>query len=95
MTFKKWIGEDEFCSKIINGASVAVLAAAALAVVIGLATLKASIDLKEEKKRLDKGVCPAEITVLQGDGTHYIRYHAELPCDKLDALARENRRAGK
>ena len=71
MTLKKWIGEDELCAKIIKGASVAVLAAAALAIVIG------------------------EITVLQGDGTHYIRYYAELPCDKLDALARENRRAGK
>ena len=93
MTIKKWIGEDEFCSKIIKGASVAVLAAAALAVVIVLVVLLTSIDL--EKKRRDKGVCPAEITVLQGDGTHYIRYYAELPCDKLDALARENRRAGK
>ena len=87
MTLKKWIGEDEFCAKIIKGASVAVLAAAALAVLL------TSIDL--EKKRRDMGVCPAEITVLQGDGTHYIRYYAELPCDKLDALARENRRAGK
>ena len=93
MTLKKWIGEDEFCAKIIKGASVAVLAAAALAVVIGLVAVLTSIDL--EKKRRDKGVCPAEITVLQGDGTHYIRYYAELPCDKLDALARENRRAGK
>ena len=93
MTIKKWIGEDEFCAKIIKGASVAVLAAAALAIVIGLVALLTSVDL--EKKRRDKGVCPAEITVLQGDGTHYIRYYAELPCDKLDALARENRRAGK
>ena len=93
MTLKNWIGEDEFCAKIIKGASVAVLAAAALAVVIGLVALMTHIDL--EKKRLDKGVCPAEITVLQGDGTHYIRYYAELPCDRLDALARESRRAGK
>lgn len=93
MTLKKWIGEDELCAKIIKGASVAVLTAAALAVVIGLVVLMTHIDL--EKKRLDKGVCPAEITVLQGDGAHYIRYYAELPCDKLDALARENRRAGK
>ena len=93
MTIKKWIGEDEFCSKIIKGASVAVLAAAALAVVIGLMALLTSID--REKKRRDMGVCPAEITVLQGDGTHYIRYYAELPCDKLDALARESRGAGK
>lgn len=93
MTLKKWIGEDEFCAKIIRGASVAVLAAAALAIVIGLVALLTSVDL--EKKRRDMGVCPAEITVLQGDGTHYIRYYAELPCDKLDALARENRRAGK
>ena len=93
MTLKKWIGEDELCSKIIKGASVAVLAAAALAVVIGLMALLTSID--REKKRRDMGVCPAEITVLQGDGTHYIRYYAELPCDKLDALARESRGAGK
>ena len=93
MTLKKWIGEDEFCAKIIKGASAAVLAAAALAVVIGLVAVLTSID--QEKKRRDKGVCPAEITVLQGDGTHYIRYYAELPCDKLDALARENRRTGK
>ena len=93
MTLKKWIGEGEFCAKIIKGASVAVLAAAALAVVIGLVAVLTSIDL--EKKRRDMGVCPAEITVLQGDGTHYIRYYAELPCDKLDALARESRRAGK
>lgn len=93
MTLKRWIGEDEFCAKIIKGASVAVLAAAALAIVIGLVALLTSVD--QEKKRRDKGVCPAEITVLQGDGTHYIRYYAELPCDKLDALARENRRAGK
>ena len=93
MTLKKWIGEDEFCAKIIKGASVAVLAAAALAVVIGLVVVLTSVDL--EKKRRDMGVCPAEITVLQGDGTHYIRYYAELPCDKLDALARENRRTGK
>lgn len=93
MTLKKWIGEDEFCSKIIKGASVAVLAAAALAVIIGLLAFMINVDL--EKKRRDMGVCPAEITVLQGDGTHYIRYYAELPCDKLDALARENRRAGK
>lgn len=93
MTLKKWMGEDEFCSKIIKGASVAVLAAAALAVVIGLVALLTSVD--REKKRRDMGVCPAEITVLQGDGAHYIRYYAELPCDKLDALARENRRAGK
>lgn len=93
MTLKKWIGEDEFCAKIIKGASVAVLTAAALAVVIGLVALLTSFD--REKKRRDMGVCPAEITVLQGDGTHYIRYYAELPCDKLDALARENRRAGK
>lgn len=93
MTLKKWIGEDEFCAKIIKGAFVAVLAAAALAIVIGLVALLTSID--REKKRRDMGVCPAEITVLQGDGTHYIRYYAELPCDKLDALARETRRAGK
>ena len=93
MTLKKWIGEDEFCSKIIKGASVAVLAAAAIAIVTGLLVFMTHISL--EKKRMDKGVCPAEITVLQGDGTHYIRYYAELPCDKLDALARENRRAGK
>ena len=93
MTIKKWIGEDEFCSKIIKGASVAVLAAAALAVIIGLLAVMTSFD--RERKRRDMGVCPAEITVLQGDGTHYIRYYAELPCDKLDALARENRRAGK
>ena len=91
MTIKKWIGEDELCSKIIKGASVAVLAAAALAVVIGLMALLTSID--RERKRRDMGVCPAEITVLQGDGTHYIRYYAELPCDKLDALARESRGA--
>lgn len=93
MTLKKWIGEDEFCSKIIKGASVAVLAAAALAVIIGLLAVMTSFD--RERKRREMGVCPAEITVLQGDGTHYIRYYAELPCDKLDALARENRRAGK
>lgn len=93
MTIKNWIGEDEFCAKIIKGASVAVLAAAALALVIGLVALLTSFD--REKKRRDMGVCPAEITVLQGDGTHYIRYYAELPCDKLDTLARENRRAGK
>lgn len=93
MTLKKWIGEDEFCSKIIKGASVAVLAAAALAVVIGLMALLTSID--QEKKRRNMGVCPAEITVLQGDGVHLIRYYAELPCDKLDALARESRGAGK
>ena len=61
--------------------SIFTFAAAALAVVIGLVVLMTHIDL--EKKRLDKGVCPAEITVLQGDGTHYIRYYAELPCDKL------------
>ena len=44
MTIKKWIGEDEFCSKIIKGASVAVLADAALAVVIGLIALLTSVD---------------------------------------------------
>ena len=93
MTIKKWIGEDEFCSKIIKGASVAVLAAAALAVVIGLLAVMTSFD--RERKRREMGVCPAEITVLQGDGTHLIRYYAELPCDKLDALARESRRTGK
>ena len=65
MTLKKWIGEDEFCAKIIKGASVAVLAAAALALVIGLVALLTSFD--REKKRRDMGVCPAEITVLQGD----------------------------
>lgn len=93
MTLKKWIGEDEFCAKIIKGAAVAALTLAALAAVTGLVALLTSID--REKKRRDMGVCPAEITVLQGDGTHYIRYYAELPCDKLDALARETRRAGK
>lgn len=93
MTLKKWMGEDEFCAKIIKGASVAVLAAAALAALTGVLVFMINIDL--EKKRRDMGVCPADITVLQGDGTHYIRYYAELPCDKLDALARENRRTGK
>lgn len=93
MTLKKWIGEDEFCAKIIKGAAAAALTLAALAAVTGLVALLTSVD--REKKRRDMGVCPAEITVLQGDGTHYIRYYAELPCDKLDALARENRRAGK
>ena len=93
MTLKKWIGEDEFCSKIIKGAAAAALTLAAIAAVTGLVALLTSFD--REKKRRDMGVCPAEITVLQGDGTHYIRYYAELPCDKLDALARENRRAGK
>lgn len=93
MTLKKWIGEDEFCAKIIKGATAAVLVAAALAVVVGLVAIMTS--LVREKTRRDMGVCPAEITVPQGDGAHYIHYYAELPCDKLDALARENRRAGK
>lgn len=93
MTLKKWIGEDELCSKIVKCAAAAVLAAAALAALTGVLVFMINIDL--EKKRRDMGVCPAEITVLQGDGTHYIRYYAELPCDKLDALARETRRAGK
>lgn len=93
MTIKKWIGEDEFCAKIIKGAAAAALALAALAAVTGL--VAGMISLDQEKKRRDMGVCPAEITVLQGDGVHLIRYYAELPCDKLDALARESRRTGK
>lgn len=93
MTLKKWMGEDEFCSKIVKCAAAAALALVALAALTGVLAFMINVDL--EKKRRDMGVCPAEITVLQGDGTHYIRYYAELPCDKLDALARENRRAGK
>ena len=93
MTLKNWIGEDELCSKIVKCAAAAALALVALAALTGVLAFMTHIDL--EKKRRNMGVCPAEITVLQGDGTHYIRYYAELPCDKLDALARENRRAGK